>query len=85
MGKKISYGINYIYLYAQVEESLYNRLIGHYKSVAYQAVSITLPKRVVMVLYMVSSLVLSTAKNIHLGTKTWTPRLPLQPCGRSYG
>ena len=34
-----------VYMYAQVEESLYNRLfIGHYKSVAYQAVSTTLPE-----------------------------------------
>ena len=33
------------YIYTQVEESLYNRIfIGHYKSVAYQAVSITVPK-----------------------------------------
>ena len=50
----------------QVEESLYNRLfIGHYKSVAYQAVSITLP----VGCSMVSCLVLSIAKNIH-----WVPK-----------
>ena len=34
-----------VYIYARVEESLYNRLfIGRYKSVAYQAVSKTLSK-----------------------------------------
>ena len=39
--------------YAQVEESLYNRLfIGRYKTVVYQAVSTTLPKVVVVVLYI---------------------------------
>ena len=35
-----------ILIYAQVEQSLYNRLfIGYYKSVAYQAVSTNLPIR----------------------------------------
>ena len=34
-----------MYIYALVEESLYNRrLVGHYKSVAYQAISTTLRK-----------------------------------------
>ena len=42
-----------MYIYARVDESLYNRLfIGHYKSVAYQAVSTTLWKGVVVVLYI---------------------------------
>ena len=45
-------GLPRVYIYTRVEESLYNRFfIGHYKSVAYLAVSITLPKGVVVVLY----------------------------------
>ena len=42
----VSYESMYVYIHS-VEQSLYNRLlVGHYKSVAYKAVSITLPGRV---------------------------------------
>ena len=45
-------GLPRVYIYTRVEESLCNRLfIGHYKSMAYLAVSITLPKDVIVVLY----------------------------------
>ena len=54
-------------IYAREEESLYNRLlVGHYKSVAYQAVSISLPKGVVVVLYIGFQF---GTKNIH-----WVPK-----------
>ena len=45
MSVYIYVGLPRAYIYARVEESLYNRLFtGRYKSVACQAVSITLPE-----------------------------------------
>ena len=64
------------YIYARVEKSLYNRLfIGHYNLWLSRLLVQLFLKSVVVVLYIVSSLILSTAKNIHPGTKTRTPRL----------
>ena len=39
------HGLPQVYVYAWVEESIYNKLYGgYYKSAAYQVVSITLPE-----------------------------------------
>ena len=58
---------------AGVEESLYNRLfIGRYNLWLIRLLVQLFPRGFCT---LVSSLVLSTAKNIHLGTKTRTPRL----------
>ena len=55
-----------VYIYALVEESLCNRpFIGHYNLWLIRLLVQLFPKGVVVVLYMVSNLVLSTAKNIY--------------------
>ena len=64
--------------YAPVDENLYNSLfIGQYKSVAYQAVSITLSKGCSSG-FVHSSWLLSTAKNIHPGYQNTDPKVELQ-------
>ena len=68
-----------VYKYAVAEESLCNRLlIGHLKSVAYQTVSITLPKGVVVELYIGFQLGTFYSQEYSPGTKTLDPKVEVR-------